>query len=165
MRISLRPALYALTAVGVALLSSACISDVTSLSCSAISNNQSSVKGDTVITTTGLKYRELHVGTGAAIESVAECQDAEIQYIGKLTDGTVFDQTEGSETIGVTVGQGGLITGFEQGLVGMRVGGTRQFIIPPSLGYGNQAVTDNNGNVIIPPNSTLIFDVTLVSLD
>ena len=81
-----------------------------------------------------------------------------VHYTGVLPDGTVFDssRTHG-EPFTFTIGDGYVIQGWEQGLLGMRVGGQRLIAVPPSLGYGDRAV----GN--IPANSTLIFDVELLS--
>jgi FKBP-type peptidyl-prolyl cis-trans isomerase len=164
MRITFRPAFLALTALAVAIVSSACV-DSTGVGCDAVSNVQTSVHLDSVITNSGLIYRELTVGTGATIQSIDECQDVRLRYIGRLANGTEFDRTPTGQTTSVTVGEHGVIPGFEQGLVGMKVGGTRQLIIPPHLAYGSQTVTDGSGHVIIPANSTIVFDVELVAID
>ena len=100
--------------------------------------------------------QDLVVGTGP----VAEVGDsAAVHYIGRLTDGTEFDNsyTRG-ELFRFVIGAGSVIPGFEQGVLGMRVGGTRRVTIPPELAYGNRQVG------VIPPNSTLTFDVELVEL-
>ena len=99
--------------------------------------------------------QDVSQGTGAE----AQVGDTvEVNYIGKLQDGTVFDQTSTkSGPFPFTLG-GNVIPGFTQGVTGMKVGGTRIIIIPPSLGYGSQAVGS------IPANSTLIFQVELVKI-
>ena len=63
-----------------------------------------------------------------------------------------------------TLGSEGIIPGFQIGVNGMREGGERRISIPPELGYGAQDVTDAEGNVIVPGNSTLIFDIRLVAV-
>ena len=82
-----------------------------------------------------------------------------VNYIGKLQDGTIFDQSSshgGAQQFSL---DNNMIAGFVQGVAGMKEGGTRVVIIPPSLGYGNRAVGS------IPPNSTLIFQVELVKVE
>lgn len=106
-------------------------------------------------TPTGLYYRDLVVGTGP---EVATGQLAAVRYTGWLPDGTRFD---GNESAGppytFQVGAGRVIPGWDQGVAGMHVGGKRQLIIPPDLGYGAA------GNGPIPPNSTLVFVVEVVA--
>jgi peptidylprolyl isomerase len=81
-----------------------------------------------------------------------------VQYVGVLADGTVFDSSVAhGQPFTFTLGPG-VIVGWQQGLVGMREGGRRLLVIPPSLGYGA------NGLGPIPPNATLIFDVELLTV-
>ncbi len=100
------------------------------------------------------------VGTGA---TAATGDTVTVNYVGSLTNGTIFDasknhpQTANGFTF--TLGAGQVIKGWDQGIVGMKVGGTRKLIIPASLAYGNQAVGG-----VIPANSTLIFEVTLLNV-
>jgi FKBP-type peptidyl-prolyl cis-trans isomerase len=89
-----------------------------------------------------------------------------VDYTGWLYDvgvpdhkGALFDTSAGSQPFVFMLGAGRVIQGWEEGLVGMQVGGVRRLVIPPNLGYGQQG----SGGVI-PPNATLIFDVTLVSV-
>lgn len=96
------------------------------------------------------------VGTGA--EAVAG-KSITVNYIGTLTNGTKFDSSfDRNQPFTFTLGGGQVIKGWDEGVVGMKVGGKRKLVIPPSLGYGNQA----QGS--IPANSTLVFEITLVSV-
>lgn len=82
-----------------------------------------------------------------------------VHYIGSLTDGTQFDNSyRRGSPIEVTLGDGQVIRGWEEGLLGMKVGEKRKLTIPPSLGYGP------NDYGPIPGNSTLIFEVELVDI-
>ena len=109
--------------------------------------------------TTGgtLVTEDLVVGTGA---TAVNGDTVTVHYIGTLTNGVKFDSSydRGQPLPPFQLGAGRVIPGFEQGIVGMRIGGKRRITIPPSLGYGNQ----QNGQ--IPPNSTLIFDVDLIAI-
>lgn len=107
--------------------------------------------------------QDVKVGTGA---TAAPSTQVSVLYVGKLSDGTVFDSSaaHGNVPLVFTLGAQGLIPGFQIGVNGMKVGGERLLAIPPSLGYGTQAVKDSTGKVIIPANSTLIFDVQLVKV-
>lgn len=107
-------------------------------------------------TSTGMYYRDITPGTGA---TVATGKTLTVSYKGQLATGAIFDQsTPANPSFDFVYGSGQVIPGFDQGLVGMKVGGSRQLIIPPSLGYGSAA------NVGIPPNSVLIFTVNLIAI-
>jgi len=123
------------------------------------SNNDSSLAPTSVgvFTTT-----DLVVGTGATAISGSRVST---NYAGWLYDtgkpngkGNQFDPGPGPLTF--TIGSGTLIPGFEQGVIGMKVGGSRRVIIPPNLAYGSNPPAGS----IIPTNATLVFDITLNSV-
>lgn len=98
------------------------------------------------------------VGTGA----VATVGDSiTVDYVGSLTNGTVFDASANRGTTGFTftLGVGQVIKGWDQGIVGMKEGGKRKLFIPATLAYGDQAVGG-----VIPANSALIFEVELLKV-
>ena len=99
-------------------------------------------------TSSGLYYKDLVVGTGAVAEAG---KSATVGYSGWLPDGTNFDA--GSFTF--TVGVGQVVPGFDEGVLGMKVGGKRKLVIRPELGYGDST------NGPIPANSTLVFEAEL----
>ena len=107
--------------------------------------------------------QDVTVGTGA---EATPNSSVEVLYVGMLQDGTVFDSSanNGNKPLPFTLGQPGIIPGFQIGVNGMKVGGERRISIPPELGYGNQDVKDATGKVIIPANSTLVFDIKLVKV-
>jgi FKBP-type peptidyl-prolyl cis-trans isomerase len=116
----------------------------------------------TVTTATGLQYVDVQVGTGAVAQAGNRVR---VHYTGWLTNNQFFDTSAGGPPLEFILGQRQVVRGFDEGIVGMRVGGKRRLIIPPSLGYGTTPVTDpRTGAVIIPANSTLIFDVQLVTV-
>jgi len=98
------------------------------------------------------------VGTGATAEAG---DSVTVNYVGALTDGTVFDASANHGTAGFTftLGAGQVIKGWDLGVAGMKEGGKRKLVIPAAYAYGDQAI----GNVI-PANSTLIFEVELVKV-
>ena len=105
-----------------------------------------------------LGIKDITVGTG----TVAQAGDTvSVRYTGTLDNGTVFDASSkhGNQPFSFTLGAGQVIQGWDLGVVGMRVGGTRELTIPPDLGYGNQGAGG-----VIPPNATLHFSVTLLSV-
>lgn len=111
---------------------------------------------DFIVTESGLKYYDLVEGTG---DAAAAGQTVVVNYTGWLEDGTQFDTSVGSATpFSFVLGQGRVIAGWDEGLVGMKVGGKRQLIIPAALGYGD------SGSGIIPGGATLIFEVELIEI-
>lgn len=106
-------------------------------------------------TASGMYYRDVTVGGGALL--VAGHTIA-IHYTGYLADGTIFDiNGPAAAPFSFVLGHGDVIAGFDEGVAGMHVGGVRQLIIPPSLGYGGTTRGP------IPANSILVFTVTVVS--
>ena len=104
----------------------------------------------------GLQYIDVQVGCGPAAKAGSSVS---VQYTGWLqSTGKKFDSSWDRKAQGFTVvlGQGKVIKGFDEGLVGMKQGGTRRLIIPAALAYGA-----TGSPPVIPPNSVLIFDVTL----
>lgn len=88
-----------------------------------------------------------------------------VNYTGKLTNGTVFDSSENhGKPIDFELGTGRVIAGWDQGIVGMKIGEKKTLTIPPELGYGDNEVPDGRGGILIPKNSTLIFDIELVDI-
>ena len=108
--------------------------------------------GASTKTATGLYTRDLVVGDGAV---VVNGQELDVYYDGRLANGSRFDATVPGNPFTFTVG-GRVIDGWNQGVIGMRVGGKRQLVIPPTLGYGA------NGIGPIPPNAVLVFTVEVV---
>jgi FKBP-type peptidyl-prolyl cis-trans isomerase FkpA len=102
----------------------------------------------------GLQYEILQPGAGSGAE-VGD--NLKMHYTGFLIDGTKFDSSlDRGQTFNFTLGGGQVIRGWDEGLVGMKVGEKRKLTIPPALGYGAQNVGP------IPADSTLIFEVELV---
>jgi len=119
--------------------------------------NVFSQTGDTVTTTTGLKYIVLKKGTGKKSKNG---KAVEVHYTGWLTDGKKFDSSlDRKETFEFTLGSSQVIKGWDEGLALMRTGDKYRFIIPPGLAYG-----EKGSGEVIPPNSTLIFDVELIGV-
>ena len=105
---------------------------------------------------TSLEIVDLTVGTGATAVSG---DTVTVHYILSLQNGTLVESSyAANQPFTFRLGAGQVIAGFDQGIVGMKVGGKRRLTIPPSLGYGNRPQNT------IPGNSTLIFEVELVSI-
>ena len=112
----------------------------------------------TTTTPSGLIIEDVIVGTGA---EAAAGQDVTVHYTGWLTDGKKFDSSKDrGDPFEFPLGEGRVIKGWDEGVQGMKVGGTRKLTIPPALGYGARGA----GNVI-PPNATLVFEVELLGID
>ena len=105
-----------------------------------------------------LIIEDLKVGQGTA---VAQYNIVTVNYTGWLTDGTKFDSSlnPGRTPFRFTVGGRQVIKGWDEGLIGMKVGGKRKLTIPPNMGYGSQDMG------VIPSNSTLVFDIDLLIIE
>jgi peptidylprolyl isomerase len=111
-----------------------------------------------VTTPSGLKYVDMQVGQGA---SPRAGQTVIVHYTGWLTDGKKFDSSvDRGQPFNFKLGAGQVIKGWDEGVATMHIGGKRRLVIPPGLAYGSRDV----GNGLIPPNSTLVFDVELLGV-
>ncbi len=109
------------------------------------------------MTETKFRLEDLKTGAGDEVHSGDRVI---IHYVGTLEDGNKFDSSyDRGQPFKTRIGVGEVIAGWDMGVVGMKVGGKRKLIIPPQLAYGNQEIG------IIPPNSTLIFEVELLGIE
>ncbi len=124
----------------------------------------------TATTTPQVQGQDVTVGKGATATPGSQISVLYVGYLGTISTSTIFDSSaaHGNQPLSFTLGQQNLIVGFQIGVNGMKVGGERLISIPPSLGYGTSPVhknpNDPNSPIIIPANSTLIFDVKLVGV-
>lgn len=113
-------------------------------------------------TDSGLQYRDVKEGKGPAIKPG---QTAVVHYTGWLwvedAKGRSFDSSKKrGRPFPFSLGNGDVIKGWDEGVAGMKVGGTRELLIPPDLGYGPRGA----GGGLIPPNATLFFEVDLLEI-
>ncbi len=110
-----------------------------------------------MITDTGLKYEDTTAGQGATAKAG---QTVSVHYTGWLTNGTKFDSSKDrNDPFEFKLGAGQVIRGWDEGVQGMKIGGTRKLTIPPQLGYGA-----HGAGGVIPPNATLVFEVAMLEL-
>lgn len=111
-----------------------------------------------VTTASGLIIEDLTVGSG---DEACAGQEVTVHYTGWLTDGTKFDSSKDRDDPFVfPLGSGRVIRGWDEGVQGMKIGGTRKLTIPPDLGYGPRGAGG-----VIPPNATLVFEVELLATE
>jgi FKBP-type peptidyl-prolyl cis-trans isomerase len=110
-------------------------------------------------TPSGLHYEDLAVGEG---ETAMPMNVVTVHYTGWLPNGQQFDssRTGAGNPFQFNLGTGEVIPGWDEGVAGMRVGGRRRLVIPPELAYG-----ERGAGGVIPPNSTLVFEVELLGVD
>jgi FKBP-type peptidyl-prolyl cis-trans isomerase len=109
-----------------------------------------------ITTGTGLKYQDMVVGAGPQPKPG---DDILVNYTGRFLNGKIFDSSVGRAPFELHLGQGQVIKGWDEGLATMHVGGKRKLTIPPNLAYGAAGYPG-----VIPPNSTLTFDVELLKI-
>ncbi len=108
-------------------------------------------------TPSGLVYQDLIVGSGPA---PVPGKNVKVHYTGWLENGTKFDSSvDRNEPFVFRIGAGQVIQGWDEGVMGMKVGGKRKLIIPAQLGYGARGAGG-----VIPPDATLIFEVELLDV-
>ncbi|WP_429498983.1 FKBP-type peptidyl-prolyl cis-trans isomerase [Robbsia andropogonis] len=108
-------------------------------------------------TESGLQYEDLIVGEGTEAKAG---QNVSVDYTGWLTDGQKFDSSKDRNApFQFSLGAGMVIPGWDEGVRGMKVGGTRKLTIPAALGYGARGAGG-----VIPPNATLVFEVELLAV-
>jgi peptidylprolyl isomerase len=118
---------------------------------------EKAVAANQVTTASGLKYVDLKVGNGA---SPVKGKMVKVHYTGTLENGKKFDSSvDRNEPFSFVIGVGQVISGWDEGVMSMKVGGKRKLIIPSKLGYG-----ERGAGGVIPPNSTLLFDVELLDV-
>jgi FKBP-type peptidyl-prolyl cis-trans isomerase len=106
---------------------------------------------------TELQIEDVVVGTGT---EATKGKTVNVHYVGTLENGTKFDSSrDRSETFAFKLGAGMVIQGWDQGVAGMKVGGTRKLTIPGHLAYGSRGYPG-----LIPPNATLLFEVELIKV-
>lgn len=104
-----------------------------------------------------LLIEDIQVGSGSAVKSG---DSVTVHYLGKLLNGTKFDSSyDRGEPFTVQIGVGAVIKGWDEGMVGMKVGGKRKLTIPSALGYG-----DTGAGRLIPPDAGLIFEIELLDV-
>jgi len=121
-----------------------------------VNTNETRQMQESQVPQTGYNTEDRVAGQG----EIAEPGDTlTVHYVGTLTNGQVFDSSKDSNTpFTFTLGAGNVIRGWDEGLQGMREGGTRRLVIAPDFGYGSQGIGP------IPPNSTLVFEVELLEV-
>jgi FKBP-type peptidyl-prolyl cis-trans isomerase len=119
---------------------------------------------NTPVTPSSVAYAQtdLRVGTGTEVVSGATVT---VRYTGWLYDpaktdhkGVIFDTTVGKDAFAFVISTGSVISGWDEGVIGMKVGGIRELVVPPSKAYGYYRYTS------IPPNATLLFDIELTDV-
>ncbi len=146
-------ALFALIGIGAGVSGMSVITKGDSAAAVALTDNQATMDNEN---SAGLKIEVLQEGSGVESKSG---DNITVDYTGMLTDGKVFDTSVGRAPFTLTLGAGQVIKGWDQGLLGMKVGEKRKLTIAPELAYGAGGYPP-----VIPPSATLVFDVELKAI-
>ncbi len=110
----------------------------------------------------GVIITDIEIGTGATVQNY---QTLIVEYTGRFLDGSIFDSTsEKGEPFIFTLGINRVIKGWDQGLVDMKVGGTRKLEIPSHLAFGKSGQCFSNGECAVPGNTTVVYEVTVLDI-
>lgn len=113
--------------------------------------------GKEITTASGLKYTEIKEGSGTVATNGKKVM---VHYVGTLENGKVFDSSlNTNQPLSFILGSGEMVPGFDEGILNMKVGGRRKLVIPPNLAWGSDGAGD-----VIPPNSSVTFDVELLDV-
>ena len=113
--------------------------------------------GELIATESGLQYLDLQAGDGPEAQ---RGDNVRVHYTGWLEDGTIFDSSRRKgQPFAFPLGRGKVIRGWDEGVVGMQIGGKRKLVIPPQLGYGKRGAGG-----VIPPNAILTFEIELLGI-
>lgn len=146
-------------------VAAACENDPVGPQCTDITRTTAATRGDTVVTTTGLRYLDLQAGTGPAVES---CRGVALRYTAMLESGAVVDSLDTGQSLVFVLGRDGerFIPGFEEGLLGLQAGAQRRLIVPANLAYGAESRPARPPRFAgIPANSTLVFDIRVEQVE
>lgn len=119
-------------------------------------DESSSCEDAEVVTSSELRFSDVTCGEG---DAAARGDSVTVHYTGTLENGEEFDSSVGGDPFQFKIGAGDVIAGWEEGVVGMQVGGTRTLTIPPDLGYGTSGYPP-----VIPPDATLNFEIELLEI-
>ncbi len=111
---------------------------------------------DFELSESGLYTLDVVVGEGPVARRTSRVW---VHYVGWLPDGTVFDASLGGDPYHLRLGGREVIRGWNEGIVGMKRGGTRRLVVPPRLGYGSTGSGD------VPPGATMVFELQLIDVD
>jgi FKBP-type peptidyl-prolyl cis-trans isomerase len=125
--------------------------------CGADEPEAPSCQKSPVRTESGLRFEDVRCGTGA---EATDGSTLSVHYVGRLQNGERFDSSSEGEPFQFALGAGQVIQGWDEGLLGMKVGGTRRLTVPPELAFGEEGAPP-----LIPPNATLVFDIELVDVE